>query len=100
MILVCVDHSFGYLQRTAGEPIERGRYASSVWLAIQNLFLAARAPGPGHPHHDRSHKGRSQNQGVPGYPRACRDRVPHALGISERPVRPHRPETRRLGHVV
>ena len=47
MILVCVDHSFGYLQRTAGEPIERGRYASSVWLAIQNLFLAARALGLG-----------------------------------------------------
>jgi nitroreductase len=32
---------------TPGEPIERGRYASSIWLAVQNLFLAARALGLG-----------------------------------------------------
>ena len=29
------------------ERIERGRYASSVWLAVQNMFLAARALGLG-----------------------------------------------------
>ena len=30
-----------------GEPIVPGRYASSLWLAIQNMFLAARAQGLG-----------------------------------------------------
>ena len=46
MVLICVDHSrtTGY---TPGEPIERGRQASSIWLAVQNLFLAARALGLG-----------------------------------------------------
>ena len=46
MVLVCVDHSrtAGY---SSGEPIERGRQASSIWLAVQNLFLAARALGLG-----------------------------------------------------
>ena len=44
MILVCADHSANY---TPGQPIERGRYASSIWLAVQNLFLAARALGLG-----------------------------------------------------
>ena len=47
MILVCVDHSKGYLPHTAGEPIVAGQYASSIWPAIQNLFLAARALGLG-----------------------------------------------------
>ena len=44
MILICADHSANY---TPGQPIERGRHASSIWLAIQNLFLAARALGLG-----------------------------------------------------
>ena len=46
MILVCVDHSriTGY---TLGAPIERGRHGSSIWLAMQNLFLAARVLGLG-----------------------------------------------------
>ena len=47
MILVCADHTMGSQPYTKGEPIERGRYASSLWLAIQNLFLAARALGLG-----------------------------------------------------
>ena len=47
MILICADHSRGHAPHTPGQPIERGRYASSVWLAIQNLFLAARALGLG-----------------------------------------------------
>lgn len=47
MILVCADHSAGYMDRPQGEPIERGRYASSIWLAVQNLFLAAQALGLG-----------------------------------------------------
>ncbi len=47
MILVCADHSKGSAPYTPGEPIQRGRYASSVWLAIQNLFLAALALGLG-----------------------------------------------------
>ena len=47
MILVCVDHTKGSAPVTPGQPIERGRYASSIWLAIQNLFLAARALGLG-----------------------------------------------------
>ncbi len=46
MILVCVDHSLGS-SYTPGQPIERGREASSIWLAVQNLFLAARALGLG-----------------------------------------------------
>ena len=47
MILVCADHTMGGQPYTIGEPIERGRYASSVWLAVQNMFLAARALGLG-----------------------------------------------------
>jgi nitroreductase len=47
MILVCADHSRGYEPYTPGEPIVRGKYASSIWLAVQNLFLAARAYGLG-----------------------------------------------------
>ena len=46
MVLICVDHSRG-ANYTPGEPIERGRQASSIWLAVQNLFLAARAMGLG-----------------------------------------------------
>ena len=44
MILICADHSANY---TPGQPLERGRHASSIWLAVQNLFLAARALGLG-----------------------------------------------------
>ena len=47
MILACVDHTRGSVPYTPGEPIVRGRYASSIWLAVQNLFLAARALGLG-----------------------------------------------------
>jgi nitroreductase len=47
MILVCADHTLGSAPYTLGEPIVRGRYASSIWLAVQNLFLAARALGLG-----------------------------------------------------
>jgi len=47
MILVCADHTKGTVPYTKGDTIERGRYASSLWLAVQNLFLAARALGLG-----------------------------------------------------
>ena len=47
MILVCVDHGQGPAPVAPGQAIERGRYASSIWLAVQNLFLAARALGLG-----------------------------------------------------
>ncbi|HEY7294238.1 MAG TPA: nitroreductase family protein [Dehalococcoidia bacterium] len=47
MILVCVDHTRGSAPYTPGESLVRGRYASSIWLAVQNLFLAARALGLG-----------------------------------------------------
>ena len=47
MILVCVDHDKGYISRSPGEPITPGMYASSIWPAVQNLFLAARALGLG-----------------------------------------------------
>ena len=47
MVLVCADHTLGSAPYTPGEPIERGRYASSIWLAVQNLFLAARGLGLG-----------------------------------------------------
>ena len=47
MILACVDHTRGSIPYTPGEPLARGRYASSIWLAVQNLFLAARALGVG-----------------------------------------------------
>jgi len=35
MILVCANHMLGSGSYTPGEPIERGRYASSIWLAVQ-----------------------------------------------------------------
>lgn len=47
LILVCADHTRGSAPYTPGEPIVRGRYGSSIWLAAQNLFLAARALGLG-----------------------------------------------------
>ncbi len=47
MILACADHTRGSAPYTPGEPIVRGRYASSIWLAVENLFLAARALGLG-----------------------------------------------------
>ena len=47
MILVCADHTKGGQPYTVGAPIARGRYASSVWLAIQNMFLAAQSLGLG-----------------------------------------------------
>lgn len=47
MILVCVDHSRGSGGYTSGEPLVRDRYGSSIWLAVQTLFLAARALGLG-----------------------------------------------------
>jgi nitroreductase len=47
MIVVCADHSRGAPPHKPGESIVRNRYASSIWLAVQNLFLAARAFGLG-----------------------------------------------------
>jgi nitroreductase len=47
MILACVDHTRGSTPYTPGQPIVRGLYASSIWLAVQNIFLAARALGLG-----------------------------------------------------
>jgi nitroreductase len=47
MIVACVDHTRGSVPYTPGEPIVGNRYASSIWLAVQNLFLAARALGLG-----------------------------------------------------
>ena len=47
MILVCVDHSRGSAGYTPGQPLVRDRYGSSIWLAVQNLFLAAQALGLG-----------------------------------------------------
>ena len=47
MIVACVDHSKGYAPQTPGQPVNPGLYASSIWPAVQNLFLAARALGLG-----------------------------------------------------
>ena len=47
MILVCVDHSRGSTPLAAGQAITRGSEGSSIWLAVQNIFLAARALGLG-----------------------------------------------------
>ena len=47
LLVICVDHTRGHSTYTPGEPIPKGRYASSIWLAVQNLFLAARAEGLG-----------------------------------------------------
>ena len=47
MILICADHLDGYLPYTPGQPLNREQYGSSVWLAAQNIFLAARALGLG-----------------------------------------------------
>ena len=47
LILACVDHNKGYANRNPDDPIVPGIYASSIWPAIQNMFLAARALGLG-----------------------------------------------------
>ena len=47
LIVVCVDHSRGYVPYTPGQATVKDRYASSIWLAVQNLFLAARGLGLG-----------------------------------------------------
>ena len=100
MILVCVDHSRGHAGYTPGEPIERGRYASSIWLAIQNLFLAARALGSGNQDHHGAHPGRGTDQGVAGHPGARGDGVPDAAGISARQLRPHAADAGRGGQLL
>jgi len=67
MILVCADHSANY---TPGQPIERGRYASSIWLAVPNLFLAAWALGLGTrltTTHIRREQEIKDMLGIPGY---------------------------------
>ena len=47
LIVICVDHSRGFFPYTPGEPIVRDRYSSSIFMCVQNLFLAARAQGLG-----------------------------------------------------
>ena len=47
MILVCADHTRGFMGYDPAQGIVRDRYASSIWLAVQNMFLAARALGLG-----------------------------------------------------
>ena len=48
LILICVvDQSQPYVANTPGQPALRERLASSIWLAAQNLFLAARGLGLG-----------------------------------------------------
>jgi nitroreductase len=46
MILICIDHTRGYGYKP-GNPIVRDRHGASIWPAVQNLFLAARAVGLG-----------------------------------------------------
>jgi nitroreductase len=48
LVLICVvDHSKSYRPGTADQPALRESLGSSIWLAAQNLFLAARALGLG-----------------------------------------------------
>lgn len=48
LILICVvDDSRTYVPGKPGQPALREREASSIWLAAQNLFLAARGLGLG-----------------------------------------------------
>ena len=47
LVLICVDHARGNFPYTPGQPFQRGAYASSIWPAVQNLLLAARALGLG-----------------------------------------------------
>jgi nitroreductase len=47
LILICVDHKRGHAPFDPERPVRRGRYADSIWPAVQNLFLAARALGLG-----------------------------------------------------
>ena len=47
MILVCADHSHSMVPYAPGEPFVRGSEASSIYPAVQNIFLAARALGLG-----------------------------------------------------
>ena len=47
LIMVCVDHKRGYAAFDPERPAKRGRYGDSIWPAVQNLFLAARALGLG-----------------------------------------------------
>ncbi|CAI8041804.1 Putative NADH dehydrogenase/NAD(P)H nitroreductase AF_2267 [Geodia barretti] len=93
MILVCVDHSKGSAPYTPGQPVERGRYASSVWLAIQNLFLAAPGPWAGHADYDSTHSGRGADQGLAGHPGTRGDGVPDAAGVSSGQLRANSADT-------
>ena len=47
LVLICVDHGRGNFPYTPGQPFQRGAYASSIWPAVQNFMLAARALGLG-----------------------------------------------------
>jgi nitroreductase len=47
IILVCADHTRGPRNFKLGDPVVRGRVGGSIFPAVQNLFLAARALGLG-----------------------------------------------------
>lgn len=47
MVLVCVDHGLDSAPPAPGQMVAGGSWGSSIWLAVQNLFLAARALGLG-----------------------------------------------------
>ncbi len=86
MILVCADHSANY---TPGQPNERGRYASSIWLAVPNLFLAAWALGLGTrltTTHIRREQEIKDMLGIPDYVETV------ALIPTQGPLGDHRPE--------
>ena len=84
MILVCADHSRGHAGYTPGEPIERGRYASSIWLAIQKPVPGRAGAGDRHPHHHGARPRRGADQGVAGHPGVRRDSMPYTAGVSPR----------------
>ena len=90
LILVSADHSRGSAPYNPGDPIVRNKYSSSVWLAVQNLFLAARALGLGTRLTSTHNNKRNGNQGVARHPRPYGDDGPNTDGLPEGPVRPYR----------
>ena len=100
MVLACVDHSQGYAASNPGEPIDSGKYASSIWPAIQNLFLAARALGLGTRLTTAHLRGEQRVKDILGIPEHVETVMLTPLGVPPRQLRPHATATNGGSYVL
>ena len=90
LILLCVNHGrvTGSHAFSTGDPVIRGRYASSIYLAAQNLFLAARALGLGTRFTGAHIRGESSVKALLGIPDQVETVMLTPLGYPRHPFGP------------